>query len=170
MRLSTFMLAFLLLGLACAASEPSKLPKVPAEMTNDSRTAVVAPAGASPVAHLRAAPYELPGSATPRGPADPVMLPPAEAWALLDVDTRQPPYALMLPPALRHPGMRLWGVFQICVGAKGTVSSVVAVKSADKLVDHDWMAGIRRWHYKPLARDGAPSPFCSETPLEIAVP
>ena len=63
--------------------------------------------------------------------------------------------------------MMVWGVFRICVAANGHVAGVTLIKSADPLVDHDWMAKIRSWQYRPYSVDGRPVPFCH--PARIVV-
>jgi hypothetical protein len=43
------------------------------------------------------------------------------------------------------------------------------LRSADRLVDADWMSAVRRWRFKPLLRDGAPRAFCSDMPVGAKV-
>jgi hypothetical protein len=92
-----------------------------------------------------------------------------EAWKLLAVDVQDGPESLPVPPALRRSGMYLWGVYRICVDKQGAPSSVLLVKSADRLVDADWYRAVRRWRFTSLQRDGAPTPFCSDVPVGAKV-
>ena len=75
-------------------------------------------------------------------------------------DLEDPRYRPTLPAAINRPGMTIWGVFRICVSASGRVSEVTMIKSADPLVDNDWMAKIKTWQYRPYSVDGRPVPFC----------
>ncbi len=103
----------------------------------------------------------------PMPPAPPVNIAPSvgEAHRLTDLDDVR--YRPSLPPSINRPGMMVWGVFKICVGADGHVSNVSIIKSADPLVDQDWVGKIRNWQYRPYSVDGRPVPFCH--PARIVV-
>jgi periplasmic protein TonB len=103
----------------------------------------------------------------PVPPPPPVNIAPhvGEAHRLTDLEDVR--YRPSLPPSINRPGMMVWGVFRICVAGDGHVSAVSIVKSADPLVDHDWMAKIKGWRYRPYSVDGRPVPFCH--PARIVV-
>jgi protein TonB len=96
------------------------------------------------------------------------LLPPNVGSGQLISDVKNDPrYRPSLPPALNRSGMRVWGLFKICVSAAGAVSNVSILKSADKLVDNEWMAKIRTWQYRPYSINGRPVPFCHPMRLEV---
>ena len=74
--------------------------------------------------------------------------------------SRGPSVPSLAAPPSNRPGMTVWGVFRICVAADGRVSQVTMLKSADPLVDNDWMAKMRNWQYRPYSVDGRPVSFC----------
>jgi hypothetical protein len=92
-----------------------------------------------------------------------------EAWKLLAVDVQREPAALPVPFRLRRPGTYLWAVFRFCARVDGSLSTATMLRSADRLVDADWMSAVRRWRFKPLLRDGAPRAFCSDMPVGAKV-
>jgi protein TonB len=96
------------------------------------------------------------------------LLPPNVGSGLLISDVKNDPrYKPGLPPALNRAGMVVWGLFKVCVSAQGTVSGVTVLKSADKLVDGEWMNKIRTWQYRPYSINGRPVPFCHPMRLEV---
>lgn len=78
-------------------------------------------------------------------------------------------YRPTLPVALSRRGMRVWGLYEICVDTAGKVSNVDIWQSADKIVDDDWVAKMRTWRYTPYVVDGRPTPFCHSMRLEVQV-
>jgi protein TonB len=103
----------------------------------------------------------------PMPPPPPVNIAPSVGEAHRLSDLEDPRYRPTLPPPINRPGMIVWGVFKICVGADGHVSNVSIIKSADPLVDQDWVGKIRGWQYRPYSVDGRPVPFCH--PARIVV-
>jgi hypothetical protein len=102
---------------------------------------------------------ELPGAA---------LLPPKDGMQLLSSDIRSDRrFRLSLPPALNRPGMKVSGVFAICVDAQGSVSAVEVIKSADALVDDNWMKKMKTWQYRPHLVDGQPASFCHPIRAEV---
>jgi periplasmic protein TonB len=108
-----------------------------------------------------------PGPPRPAAPPPPVNIAPNVGAAHRLTDLNDPRFRPSLPPSINRPGMSVWGVFRICVSANGQVEAVNMVKSADPLVDNDWMAKIRTWRYRPYSVDGRPVPFCH--PARIVV-
>jgi protein TonB len=96
------------------------------------------------------------------------LLPPAvgSGQRISDI-VNDPRYRPTLPPALNRSGMRVWGLFKICVSAQGAVTNVQVLKSADKLVDNDWIAKMKTWQYRPYSINGRPVPFCHPMRLEV---
>jgi hypothetical protein len=92
-----------------------------------------------------------------------------EAWKLLAVDVQQGPAALTVPYVMRRSGNYLWAAFRICADPRGVPSTVTLLKSADKLVDADWLRAVHRWRFNPVLRDGAPRGFCSDVPVGARV-
>jgi hypothetical protein len=108
-----------------------------------------------------------PGPPRPQAPSPPVNIAPSVGAAHRLTDLNDSRYRPSLPPSINRPGMTVWGVFRICVSANGHVEGVTLVKSADPLVNNDWMAKIRTWEYRPYSVDGRPVPFCH--PARIVV-
>jgi hypothetical protein len=90
----------------------------------------------------------------------------AQAQLLVDV-AHDPRYAVSLPPALNRSGMRVWGLYRVCVDRAGQVSDVETWLNADRLVDAAWMAKIRSWRYQPYLVDRQPVPFCHPIRIEV---
>jgi len=153
-----------LLLLACAGTEPRPqrfvLPPGLVAVPVEGPPAPVAVALATPGPEV---------ALTPPGEVDgQLFITAEEAWKLLAVDVQSGPTALRVPPALRRSGVYMWSVYRLCVTAAGVPSSVTMLKSADKLVDQDWRAAIRRWRFTPLRRAAA-TPFCSDLPVGLRV-
>jgi hypothetical protein len=102
------------------------------------------------------------------GEKDFKLLPPNVGTGQLLSDVRNDPrFKPTLPPDLNYAGMRVWGLFKICVDTDGDVASVSVLKSADPLVDAPWMAKMRRWRYRPYTINGEPVPFCHPMRVEV---
>jgi periplasmic protein TonB len=106
-------------------------------------------------------------STAPVPPPPPVNIAPSVGAAHRLTNLEDPRYRPTLAPTLNRPGISIWGIFRICVSADGRVSGVTMLKSADPLVDQDWMAKIRSWQYRPYSVDGRPVAFCH--PARIVV-
>jgi periplasmic protein TonB len=103
------------------------------------------------------------------GSEGPKMLNPQIGTGQLAIDPSSGAYKPTLPPALKRPGMTFWGLYKICVTEQGSVKDVKMVKSADPLVDNDWMNKIRTmWKYKPYSINGRPVPFCYTLRLSVS--
>jgi hypothetical protein len=76
-------------------------------------------------------------------------------------------YRPRLPPALNRPGMVVWGLFKMCVDSKGEVIDVFIIKSADLLVDADWVTLLRTWRHRPYLINGVAVPYCYPLRLEV---
>jgi periplasmic protein TonB len=100
-------------------------------------------------------------------PSAPITIAPSVGSALCLTDLTDSRFRPSLPAAINRPGMSVWGVFKICVSALGHVVKVTLIKSADPLVDNDWMAKMRTWKYRPYSVGGRPVPFCH--PARIVV-
>lgn len=106
--------------------------------------------------------------ATPPPPAPaPLFLPPSAGTQQRISDIEDARFRPTLPAVLKRPGRVVWGLFRICVGTAGQVEDVRIMKSADPLVDNDWIATIRRWQYRPYEVSGRPVPFCHAARIEI---
>ncbi|HEY0709782.1 MAG TPA: hypothetical protein VGG33_23415 [Polyangia bacterium] len=97
----------------------------------------------------------------------PVMLAPNVGTGQRITDVNDPRYKPSLPPQLNRAGMTLWGLFKVCVSAQGKVTNVTVVKSADPLVDNDWIGKIKLWEYRPYSVNGRAVPFCSPIRLQV---
>jgi protein TonB len=97
----------------------------------------------------------------------PVTLPPSIASAQRLTDINDPRFRPSLPAPLNRAGVMLWGLFRVCVGADGNVTSVAVLKTAEPQVDGDWARVIQTWQYRPYAIDGHPMPFCHTMRLEV---
>jgi hypothetical protein len=82
-------------------------------------------------------------------------------------DVTKDPHRPQLPPKLNRAGMQIWGLFKVCVDKAGAVTGVTTMKSADRLVDEDWMAIIRTWRYQPYLDDGRAVSFCHAMRLQV---
>jgi periplasmic protein TonB len=95
-------------------------------------------------------------------------LPPSVGKGQLISDmANDPRYKPRLPPALNRAGMVVWGLFKLCVTATGSVQSVQVLKSADKLVDNDWVAIMKTLQHRPYSIGGRPVPYCYPMRLEV---
>jgi protein TonB len=95
-------------------------------------------------------------------------LPPSVGKGQMISDMQNDPrYRPHLPPALNRAGMVVWGLFKLCVTAQGTVGSVQVLKSADKLVDNEWVALIKTLQHRPYSIGGRPVPYCYPLRLEV---
>jgi len=94
-------------------------------------------------------------------------LPPSIGKGQLISDPNDPRYRPHLPPALNRAGMVVWGLFKLCVTAQGTVQSVQVLKSADKLVDNEWVALLKTYQHRPYSIGGRPVPYCYPLRLEV---
>jgi hypothetical protein len=97
----------------------------------------------------------------------PVMLPPNVGTGQRISDVTDPRFRPSLPGTLSRSGMMLWGLFRICVGADGHVTDVKVLKSADPMVDGEWINVIRRWEYRPFSIEGRAVPFCHASRIEV---
>jgi protein TonB len=79
-------------------------------------------------------------------------------------DARYRPH---LPAALNRAGMVVWGLFKLCVTAQGSVQNVQVLKSADPLVDKDWVALLKTLQHRPYSIGGRPVPYCYPMRLEV---
>jgi protein TonB len=95
-------------------------------------------------------------------------LPPSIGKGQLISDmVNDPRYRPHLPPALNRAGMVVWGLFKLCVTAQGSVQSVQVLKSADKLVDGEWIALLKTLQHRPYSIGGRPVPYCYPLRLEV---
>jgi protein TonB len=95
-------------------------------------------------------------------------LPPSIGKGQLISDmANDPRYKPRLPPALNRAGMVVWGLFKLCVTATGSVQSVQVLKSADKLVDNDWVAIMKTLQHRPYSIGGRPVPYCYPLRVEV---
>jgi protein TonB len=97
----------------------------------------------------------------------PVMLPPNVGGGQRLSDVGDPRFRPSLPRAMKLAGATVWGLFRICVDARGQVKEVKVLKSADPLVDGEWCETIRRWSYRPYQLGGRPVPFCHPARVEV---
>jgi protein TonB len=96
------------------------------------------------------------------------LLPPAVGKGQLISDmVNDPRYRPHLPPVLNRAGNVVWGLFKLCVTAQGSVHSVQVLKSADKLVDNDWVALLKTLQHRPYSIGGRPVPYCYPMRLEV---
>jgi periplasmic protein TonB len=96
------------------------------------------------------------------------LLPPKVGSGQLISDVQHDPrYSPTLPPQLNRAGMVVWGLYRICVSVAGQVTEVRSLKPADPLVEHDWVAKIRTWQYRPYSINGRPVPYCYPMRLEV---
>jgi protein TonB len=103
------------------------------------------------------------------GSDGPKMLAPNIGTGQLAINAQVDPYKVGLPPVLKRPGSSFWGLYKICVSEQGTVKDVKMVKSADPLVDNDWMNKIKTmWKYKPYSINGRSVPFCYTLRLQVS--
>jgi protein TonB len=105
----------------------------------------------------------------PPPPTAPITIAPSVGASYRLTDLDDPRYRPSLPSAINRPGMSVWGVFRICVAANGNVSDVTIIKSADALVDNDWIAKMKTWRYRPYSVDGRPVPFCHPARIVVNV-
>lgn len=96
------------------------------------------------------------------------LLPPNVGSGQRISDINDPRYKPGLPPALNRAGMTVWGLFKICVSPQGKVTDVKVLKSADKLVDDDWIAKMKSWEYRPYSINGRPVPFCHPMRVQVS--
>lgn len=115
----------------------------------------------------QAPPPPPPPPPKPKEDPKPIMLPPNVGQGYRVTDINDPRFRPSLPPPLRRAGMMVWGLFRICVSTEGHVSEVKVLKSADSLVDDDWLATIRRWEYRPYSLDGRNIPFCHAARISV---
>jgi hypothetical protein len=115
----------------------------------------------------QAPPPPPPPPPKPKEDPRPITLPPNVGQGYRVTDINDPRYRPSLPPPLRRAGMMVWGLFRICVSTEGHVSEVKVLKSADALVDDDWLAVIRRWEYRPYSLDGRAIPFCHAARISV---
>jgi periplasmic protein TonB len=101
------------------------------------------------------------------GNTGPVMVAPNVGTGMRITDHTKDPYKPTLPPALNRAGMVVWGLFKICVTAKGDVDKVTMLRPADPLVNDMWMAKIKTWKYKPYSVNGRAVPFCHPARIEV---
>jgi len=96
------------------------------------------------------------------------LLPPAVGKGQLISDmVRDPRYRPKLPPELNRDGMVVWGLFKLCVDDEGGVYEVTVLKSADRMVDNDWVAIMRTLKHRPYKIGGQPVPYCYPLRLEV---
>jgi hypothetical protein len=81
---------------------------------------------------------------------------------------KDPQYRVIMPPAFRKAGMRLWAMLKVCVSREGNVSDVKIIKGMDPAVDPLLQAKIQTWRYKPISVDGRPITFCYNLRYEHA--
>jgi periplasmic protein TonB len=105
----------------------------------------------------------------PPKPSPPISVAPSVGASYRLTDLEDPRYRPSLPSAINRPGMSVWGVFRICVAADGHVTEVTVIKSADALVDNDWVAKMKTWRYRPYSVDGRPVPFCHPARIVVNV-
>lgn len=100
----------------------------------------------------------------------PKMLPPnvGKGQRISDMEN-DPKYKPRLPPPLQRAGMRVWGLYKICVAAGGNVSSVSPIKGADPLVNDTWIALMKTLQHKPYSVNGRPVPYCYPLRVEVNV-
>jgi protein TonB len=95
-------------------------------------------------------------------------LPPSIGKGQLISDMQNDPrYKPHLPAVLNRSGMTVQGLFKLCVTAQGTVSSVQILKSADKLVDNEWVALLKTLQHRPYSIGGRPVPYCYPMSLQV---
>jgi hypothetical protein len=135
------------------SGEPGTQQGAPAGMLGDMGVAAVA---------------TIPPPVPPRRPElKPVTLPPSIGSGQRITDINDPRYRPSLPGALNRAGVMLWGLFRICVGADGDVTTVKVLKTAEPTVDGEWARVIQTWQYRPYSIDGRPTPFCHTMRLEV---
>ena len=86
---------------------------------------------------------------------------------LLSDMVNDPRYKPQLPPALNKNGMVVWGTFKLCVDTAGDVFAVKILRSADPLVDADWVSVLRRLKHLPYTIAGQAVPYCYPLRLEV---
>jgi hypothetical protein len=108
---------------------------------------------------------------------DPVMLNPAIGTGQLVTDVQNDPHRITLPRELEGQGQSFWGLYKICVNAKGSVSKVAVVKSAAWMddespaargLDDRWTAVIRTWRYRPYVINGRAVSYCYTLRLQVS--
>lgn len=102
----------------------------------------------------------------PSAPAE-KFLPPSVGRGQILSDVQQGPHRPRLPPQLERAGVRVWGLFKVCVDTEGRVSRVQVLKSADPIVDGPWQETIRRWRHRPYLINGTAVAFCYPLRLEV---
>jgi protein TonB len=105
----------------------------------------------------------------PPPPAAPITVAPSVGASYRLTDLNDPRYRPALPSAMNRPGVSVWGVFRICVAASGNVTDVSVIKSADALVDNDWVAKMKTWRYRPYSVGGRPVAFCHPARIVVNV-
>jgi hypothetical protein len=132
---------------------PGTQEGAPAGLLGDSGVAAVA----TVAAHRR----------PPAPEVRPVTLPPSIGSAQRLTDINDPRFRPSLPAPLNRAGVMLWGLFRVCVGPDGNVTTVAVLKTAEPTVDRDWAHVIQTWQYRPYTIDGRPTPFCHTMRLEV---
>jgi hypothetical protein len=156
--------------LAPAITQPAPAAAAPAEAApgpEDRAGVVTGPADAT-----GGVPGGSPAVAAPPPPPKPVeqppvMLPPNVGVGQRITDVNDPRFRPSLPRAMKIAGASAWGLYRICVGPDGTVKDVKVLKSADALVDPEWIAVVKRWTYRPYQLNGRAVPFCHPARIEV---
>jgi hypothetical protein len=95
-----------------------------------------------------------------------------DGHALLETNVlERPNRPELLADLSSRPGMILWAMYKVCVGADGQVGALRIIKPADyrsyEDQDENWIRVIRRWRYKPYLEDGQARPFCYPVRIEV---
>lgn len=109
---------------------------------------------------------------------EPPTLAPEVGAKLLLSDLAKEPHKPTLPKELQTPGEVFWGLYRVSIDARGAVTEVKVLRSAEvkvlhsaavvdkgplppaaRALDERWVATIKTWRYRPHVVNGKPAPF-----------
>ena len=85
----------------------------------------------------------------------------------LSINPLAEPYRARMPRPLARLERSFATTVNICVDARGAVSGVTFMNSADTAVDREVSRAVSRWRYRPLLEAGRAVPFCYVLKYEI---
>lgn len=130
-------------------SEPVVIPALPAVWNEDAMIPALPPAGSAPI---------------PVSEPEPVLL--RSGMDLLGIDPSAPQYSVRVPYYCTG-GAPLSSKVRVCASEAGNVTEVRILEPSLPVLDRQLPEVIGRWQFRPYVLNGAPRPFCFETPYVV---